>query len=105
MSKVRRTATGISFLCPGCGDTHSIPVNPGWGWNESLTSPTVNPSINVQVGHYAPHWKEGDECWCGKDYDFKCYRCHSTIADGRIFFCPDSTHALAGQTVDLPETA
>jgi len=25
------------------------------------------------------------------------------VTDGRIMFAPDSTHALSGQTVDLPE--
>jgi hypothetical protein len=30
-------------------------------------------------------------------------RCHSFVTDGRIQFLSDSTHALAGQTVDLPE--
>ena len=31
------------------------------------------------------------------------YVCHSFITDGRIQFLSDCTHALAGQTVDLPE--
>ena len=43
-------------------------------------------------------------------YRFDCpdnpaSRCHSFITDGRISFCGDSEHALAGQTVDLPEVA
>ena len=29
--------------------------------------------------------------------------CHSFVTDGRIQFLADSNHALAGQTVDLPE--
>ena len=29
--------------------------------------------------------------------------CHYFIRDGMIEFCPDSPHALAGQTVELPE--
>jgi len=29
--------------------------------------------------------------------------CHSFIRDGKIQFLGDCTHALAGQTVDLPE--
>ena len=93
----------IAFKCPGCGDTHVIPIrgSKAWGWNESLTRPTIMPSIDVKTGHYAPHWKEGDECWCNKDYGFTCYHCHSVITDGRIAFGPDCTHALAGQTVDL----
>lgn len=29
--------------------------------------------------------------------------CHSFVTNGRIQFLGDCTHALAGQTVDLPE--
>jgi hypothetical protein len=29
--------------------------------------------------------------------------CHSFVTDGRIQFLTDSNHALAGQTVDLPD--
>ena len=32
-------------------------------------------------------------------------RCHSFVTDGRIQFLSDSTHVLAGQTVDLPPIA
>lgn len=107
MARARRTADGISFQCPGCGDTHCVrcvgPVK--WLWNNSLDRPTIQPSIAVASGHYASGWKPGSECWCGKDYGFTCYRCHSIVTDGRIYFCPDSTHALAGQTVDLAEIA
>jgi hypothetical protein len=31
--------------------------------------------------------------------------CHSFVIDGRIQFLSDSTHVLAGQTVDLPKWA
>lgn len=102
--RVRKTTNGVSFRCPGCGDVHVVPTGGGgWGWNGSLSSPSLSPSISVTSGHYASHWKPGDECWCGKNYHFECYRCHSVVTDGKIAFCADSTHALAGQTVDLPE--
>lgn len=95
---------GISFACPGCGDEHVVPTTglSAWGYNGSLERPTLTPSVLVRAGHHAPHWKPGDECWCGKDYAFSCYVCHSFVTEGRIQFCGDSTHALAGQTVDLP---
>jgi hypothetical protein len=99
------------FQCPGCGDRHQIPVEGAnaWGWNGSVDKPTFTPSILVRCGHYAPHHEPGGGCWCTwKDEDgeasgFNCYVCHSFVTDGRIAFCSDSTHALAGQTVDLPE--
>lgn len=93
----------LRFECPGCGDNHIVPTaGPHkWGFNGDLEKPTFHPSLMVRSGHYAKHWKEGDECWCGKDYPFSCYVCHSQIADGRIQFLPDCTHKLAGQTVDM----
>lgn len=92
------------FQCPGCGDRHAIPTGSGgWAWNDSLDSPSITPSIDVKAGHYASAWKTGDPCWCSKDYGFSCYRCHSVITSGRIAFENDSSHALRGQTVDLPE--
>lgn len=105
MTRIRKTADGIAFRCPGCGDTHAIPTTgpAAWNWNGDLDLPTITPSIAIRSGHYASHWKPGDECWCGKDYEYKCGICHSGIAAGRITFGTDSTHALAGQTVDLPE--
>jgi hypothetical protein len=107
VARVRRSTTGISFRCPGCGDVHVVPTRAPtgarWDWNESLDRPTLVPSIAIASGHYASSWRPGDECWCGKDYGHVCYRCHSSVTSGRIFFHTDSTHALAGQTADLPD--
>ncbi|ARR57004.1 ammonia monooxygenase [Rhizorhabdus wittichii DC-6] len=102
---------GLRFRCPGCGDWHMVPVGDGggprWGWNGSVEAPTFTPSILVRTGHHVPG-HQGDQCWCNwpdKDEfpDLKCYVCHSFVTDGRIQFLGDCTHALAGQTVDLPE--
>ena len=105
-SKVRLAGDCITFLCPGCKDHHTVPVPPhprAWGWNGSVSSPTLTPSVLVRAGHYAPSWKQGDSCWCGKDYTFKCYLCHSFVRDGRIEFLGDCTHELAGKTVELAD--
>lgn len=74
------------FHCPGCGHGHAVTVNgkknncnASWKWNGSLDKPTFEPSLNV-VGY-----------------------CHSFIKDGRIQFLGDCTHALNGQTVDIPD--
>jgi uncharacterized protein DUF6527 len=109
MPRIVKVANRVSFKCPGCCDTHTVPVEETpergalWSWNGSLDKPTLSPSLAVTSGHHTSYWKPGDECWCDKDYGFSCYRCHSIITDGRIMFCADSSHALAGQTVDLPE--
>ena len=76
------------FHCPGCLHMHAFTVGgpPGsdWSWNGSYDLPTFSPSL-----------------LCNKD--FPGSRCHSFVTDGRIQFLPDCWHALAGQTVDLPD--
>lgn len=106
MARVTKNGDCITFKCPGCDDTHTVPVPPhprAWGFNGSLERPTLTPSLLVRAGHYAPSHKPGDKCWCGTQYSFTCYLCHSFITDGKIQFLGDCTHKLAGQTVDLPE--
>lgn len=95
----------LHFVCPGCGDSHVIPVDGDkkWEWNGSLESPTLTPSILVRSGHFAPSHKEGDECWCGKNYGVDCYLCHSFVINGKIQFLTDCSHSLRGQTVDLKD--
>lgn len=82
------TAPGqrVHFRCPGCDDVHGVTVgwSGGWGFNDNLDRPTFTPSVLVQGG-------PNDTV------------CHSFVTDGRIQFLTDSTHVLAGQTVDLPE--
>lgn len=106
-----RTVEGpaVGFWCPGCEQMHVVTIAPHpkpWGFNQNYDAPTFTPSVLVTSGHYAPGHK-GD-CWCtfkqrtGRDPDFRCECCHSFVKDGKIQFLGDSTHALAGQTVDLP---
>lgn len=103
---------GVRINCPGCGDHHVLPTTAGhgarWTWNGDLERPTFSPSLLVTSGHYAKGRETPDPagCYCNADEDFgpwACYRCHSFIRDGRIQFLSDCTHAMAGQTVDLPE--
>lgn len=82
----------VFFECPGCEVPHGINVGDGpgprWTWNADVEKPTFTPSIlvNFTWGHErVPHV------------------CHSFITDGRIQFLGDCTHALAGQTVDIPD--
>jgi len=74
-------------------------------YNDDPERPTLLPSILVRSGHFASSYVAGDPCWCGTDYGFNCYVCHSWVRDGKIEFLPDCSHALAGQTVDLPEVS
>jgi len=74
--------------CPGCGISHQAVINGSraWSWNGDEENPTLNPSLLV-TGEFG-----GDPL-----------RCHSFIREGRIEFLGDCTHALAGQTIPLPE--
>lgn len=108
MSNRAKTAEGgrVHFWCPGCDDVHGIHTNAeGWNWNGNLELPTFTPSVLVTMTKWKGTFEEygkwtrpthptvepGGECTC-----------HSFVTDGKIQFLTDSTHTLAGQTVDLP---
>jgi len=71
------------FFCPGCKYGHPFAV-PRWTWNGSFDKPTFTPSLLCNASHPKS-------------------RCHSVVTDGKIQFCSDCWHSLAGQTVDLPD--
>ena len=73
----------LMWHCPGCEEPHGVPVVGGraWGWNNSLTEPTLTPSVNVQ-----------DQI-----------HCHSFVELGKMRFLDDCTHSLKGQTVEIPD--
>jgi hypothetical protein len=77
------------FRCPGCHCAHG--VDSRWTVTGGEEKPTIRASVLV---HATEHVHDG------KLYSHP--RCHSFVTDGRIEFLTDSTHALAGQTVDLP---
>jgi hypothetical protein len=76
--------------CPGCDDLHCASVEgtaqPQWDWNGDTERPTISPSILVRYPTPEPHPNNV---------------CHSFVRDGRWEFLTDSTHHLAGQTVDV----
>jgi hypothetical protein len=89
---IKRHDTGEHYAwgiqCPGCGYEHCL----NHTFDGNVDRPTFTPSILVTYN--------------GKDADTPegCpSRCHSHVTHGRIAFLKDSTHALAGQTVELPE--
>lgn len=105
---------GISFFCPGCGYHHAYYIGEGpgprWQFNGDAQRPTFTPSLLIRSGHHAGNHKEGDNCWCtyNKEHPsepapFACGVCHLFLTDGQLQFLSDCTHALAGQTVPLPE--
>lgn len=78
---VQQTDRRYAFHCPACGYSHVF-AEGIWSWNEDFEKPTISPSIRVQQPPSI---------------------CHSFVREGKIEYCKDSTHELAGQTVDLPE--
>ncbi|WPY93145.1 DUF6527 family protein [Limimaricola variabilis] len=94
-SKLRGLQGGrVGFMCPGCGTMHVVTIDgdrpPHWDWNGDADAPTFQPSVLVTMP---------DPDRPGVNLSI----CHSFVRDGRIQFLGDSTHALAGQTVDLPD--
>ena len=86
---------GYAFHCPGCNGPHVIPTQPyerGWGFDGNEAEPTFSPSILL----YEVRKPNGTVF---------SPRCHSFVHGGRIEFLRDCGHALAGQTVPLPEIA
>jgi len=92
MSKMNRLKNskgepiGYMIYCPGCGHHHGIPVEmplkengPKWTFNGNQEKPTFTPSFNA-VGE-----------------------CHFNLIDGKMHFCQDCNHKLAGQVVELLE--
>jgi hypothetical protein len=71
----------FAFHCPGCGRGHCFRA-PGWSWNGSAEKPTVTPSLLTNK-------------------DDPKSRCHVVVTDGKLNFCPDSYHQLAGKVVDM----
>ena len=95
MNRARLVKSRLQFECPACDSIHEVVVSPEgqispWGWNYSLTSPTLTPSVKVT-------YRE----WISEE-SFREHVCHSFVTDGRIHYCTDSTHKMRGQIVGLP---
>lgn len=112
LSKILRDTAdnGLMFWCPGCDEAHRVQHGAGdgprWGWNGDADKPTFTPSILVRSGQWEPPvTPENLEDWHRNPWPQtkREHVCHSFVTDGRIQFLGDCTHALAGQTVDLPE--
>lgn len=97
----------LHLWCPGCDELHapSLPGPAGyrpdtcWEWDGNLELPTISPSIlitGVQWAEGEAFHKPGHLVPAGGQI-----RCHSFVRGGRWEFLTDSTHHLAGQTVDM----
>ncbi len=115
MAKIERIGTKhagnefYQFFCPGCQGHHVYYVKwspealeertkcgfsntpPAWTFDGNLDSPTFSPSLL--------------NTWNPPSEPDKKKVCHLFVRAGRIEFCGDCTHALAGKTVEMAEVA
>lgn len=88
MAKVALATDGmLTWMCPACKSGHGVPVD-RWQWNNSVDTPTLTPSVKVTWTYGEP---PTNHC------------CHFVMTDGKIAFCSDCTHKLAGVTVDMED--
>ena len=99
----------VAWWCPGCKQAHQVNTGPGgWTYDGNPDAPTFSPSVLVRSGHFAEGWS-GGKCWCtfrradGEPSPFQCISCHTFVRGGQIEFLSDCSHALAGQTVPMPD--
>ena len=106
MTKLR-TATGplghksVMHWCPGCNEAHGIriegPDGPKWSFNGDFENPHFEPSVRLF------HTETTDDDDKPLPAPMQVTLCHYFIHGGRIEFCGDSPHKLAGQTVEIPD--
>lgn len=74
------------FYCVGCKSYHVVPMNRGWTFNGDMENPTFTPSLLTK-------------------WDFKNGKptriCHIIITNGKLRYCGDCSHPLAGQTLQM----
>ena len=114
--KLRSVEGGsVAFMCPGCGCGHRVgiepPATPIWQWNGSGDAPTFSPSIVSHGTELTHQGLQQAAAWLAARrpmeekavFETRQTLCHSFVRDGKIQFLADCTHALAGQTVALPD--
>lgn len=93
-AKLRRSAAGYIHYCPGCDSSHHFVTesdgHPVWQFDGNLERPTFSPSMRIY-----------DMAIEGRRPERT--RCHYFLRDGQIQFLGDCAHALADQTVPLPD--
>lgn len=75
------------FYCPGCKH-HHVYDSTKWKFNGDFDKPTFSPSLLNRSSF-------------GPQHELRV--CHLFLTDGKLQFCSDCTHELAGKTVELPE--
>lgn len=100
----------LLFYCAGCKMAHGVNMGDGpgprWIYNGHPDQPTFRPSVLVTWDQWEPNAADPEtqaKIKSGEIVQRRVARvCHSFVTDGRIQYLSDSTHHLAGQTIDLP---
>jgi hypothetical protein len=91
---LRRVQGGYAHYCPACRQLHALAVERAqpngarWVFDGNVMAPTFAPSVIVQAVD---------------EEDGTVDRCHYSLTRGNIVYHADSTHALAGREIALPE--
>jgi hypothetical protein len=101
-AKLRSVEGGAyGHWCPGCRQMHVIHVDSPnhcgaqWSFDGNVEARSGAPLVNIFVAWTWSHLED--------ERGLTDVRCHYSIRAGQIEFCGDSTHALAGKTVPLPD--
>lgn len=112
LSRKLRSGEGgrLLFWCPGCDCPHHVSVGDGpgprWDYNGDPHAPTFRPSVLVRSATWEPPvTPENMDQWRRAPWPQEKIAtvCHSFVTDGQIHFLGDCSHALANQTVDIPD--
>jgi hypothetical protein len=95
---------GWEIRCPACDKPHVIrdraakdKTKASWDFNGNRDRPTFTPSLKLCHDGFIA--KDAD----ANETNVPPFVCHSVITDGMIAYQNDCTHAMAGQTVELPD--
>lgn len=86
---IDKSVYGYAVYCPGCNQVHVIATSGhiAWTFNNDMEKPAFQPSLMVNRDLSNP----------------TAPRCHSYITEGKFQYLDDCTHALANQTIEIPE--
>jgi hypothetical protein len=87
------------FWCPGCDSAHVVSDS----WQVNTGTATISPSVLVYSHQKLINEDLSGEALTAPENITTTPQCHSFVTNGRIRYLSDSTHALAGKTVDVPD--
>ena len=96
------TGEGFTHWCPACEERHAFAVSKAfnngarWTFDGNFDAPTFAPSMNIRTG-------PRPTVPAGRPDVGQIDVCHYFLRAGKIQYLSDCTHALKGQTVELPK--